>query len=260
VRAWFDRRVVSVWRRAQAARTGGDEVDARAAAVLVLMALILTAQHYYGDQPFFKKYVYQNTDNPHYALWSLGWWAGAKLIGYFLIPAFIVTVGFRARLRDYGLSTDGIVRHLWIYGAIFGAILPIVVIASFTQSFQTTYPFYKWAARSWFDFIVWELMYGATFFALEFFFRGFLLFGLERAIGAYAIFVMAVPYCMIHFDKPVPEVVGAIFAGIALGTLALATRSIWYGVLVHVSVAWTMDALAMWHVWGWPGSGRFVSP
>ena len=69
---------------------------------------------------------------------------------------------------------------------------------------------------------------------------------------------MVVPYCMVHFGKPVPEVVGAIFAGIILGTLALRTRSIWCGVLIHISVAWTMDLLALSHSTGWPQPGRFV--
>ena len=86
------------------------------------------------------------------------------------------------------------------------------------------------------------------------------MFGLKRALGSHAIFVMCVPYCMIHFHKPVQEVTGAIFAGIILGTLALRTRSIWCGVLIHVSVAWTMDLLALSHTTGFPGSGRFVGP
>ena len=164
----------------------------------------------------------------------------------------------RGRLRDYGLSTRGMSRHVWIYVALFAAILPIVIVASYTKPFVATYPFYKYAGRSWTDFIAWELMYAASFVALEFFFRGFLLFALERQMGAYAIFVMVVPYCMIHFNKPVAEVCGAIFAGVVLGTLAMATRSIWCGVLIHISVAWTMDCLALLHTTGLPGSGRFI--
>jgi len=53
-------------------------------------------------------------------------------------------------------------------------------------------------------------------------------------------------------------VCGSIFAGIVLGTLAMATRSIWCGVLIHVSVAWTMDCLALMHTTGFPGSGKFL--
>ena len=51
---------------------------------------------------------------------------------------------------------------------------------------------------------------------------------------------------------------GTACAGIILGTLALRTRSIWGGVLIHVSVAITMDLLALYHTVGLPGSGRFI--
>jgi membrane protease YdiL (CAAX protease family) len=56
---------------------------------------------------------------------------------------------------------------------------------------------------------------------------------------------MVVPYCMIHFGKPFLEALAAIAAGIVLGTLALKTRSIWCGVLIHVSVAISMDVAAL---------------
>jgi membrane protease YdiL (CAAX protease family) len=80
---------------------------------------------------------------------------------------------------------------------------------------------------------------------LEFFFRGFLLFALARYLGPLAIFVMIVPYAMIHFGKPLAECLGSILAGIALGTVALRTASIYGGVAVHCAVAWSMDLFAL---------------
>jgi membrane protease YdiL (CAAX protease family) len=151
------------------------------------------------------------------------------------------------RVRDYHVSPRGFFHHLWIYVLLFALILPGVILASRTQSFYQTYPFYKWANRSRFDLITWEALYAAQFVALEFFFRGFLLRGLRRAFGANAIFVMIVPYCMIHYQKPMPETFGAIGAGIILGTLAMRTRSIWGGVAIHIAVATTMDVLALGH-------------
>jgi membrane protease YdiL (CAAX protease family) len=50
---------------------------------------------------------------------------------------------------------------------------------------------------------------------------------------------------MIHYGKPLPETLGAIGAGVILGTLAMRTRSIWGGVLIHIGVAITMDMLAL---------------
>jgi uncharacterized protein len=68
---------------------------------------------------------------------------------------------------------------------------------------------------------------------------------LKRDLGAHAVFVAVVPYCMIHFQKPLPEALGAIVAGIILGTLSLRTGSVLGGAAVHVAVALTMDVLAL---------------
>ncbi len=257
----YRRWLLDPWQRlndeAAAERAANPGFDQRVLIALVACALILTFQHYYGDRPFFERHFPPDADDRFYSLKSYAWWSGSKLFGYFLIPVLILKIS-GARLRDYGLSFRGLRQHVWIYAALFAAILPVVVGASYTAAFRAQYPFYKLAARSWFDYFAWELIYGSSFFALEFFFRGFLLFTLKRTMGAYAIFVMIVPYCMIHFDKPVAEVCGAVFAGIILGTLSMVTRSIWCGVLIHLSVAWSMDALATAHTYGWPGDGRFI--
>ena len=69
---------------------------------------------------------------------------------------------------------------------------------------------------------------------------------------------MAVPYCMIHYGKPYLEANGAIVAGIVLGSLAMRTRSIYSGFLLHISVAVGMDLLSLYkrealpHIF-WPG-------
>ena len=78
------------------------------------------------------------------------------------------------------------------------------------------------------------------------FFRGWMVSALRTTLGAGAIFVMAVPYCMIHYGKPYLEAHGAIVAGIVLGSLAMKTRSIYSGFLVHITVAFGMDFLALW--------------
>ena len=72
-----------------------------------------------------------------------------------------------------------------------------------------------------------------------------MLFTMARYMGAYAIFVMVIPYAMVHFGKPFAETIGSIIAGTALGTLALRTRSIFGGVLIHIAIAWSMDILAI---------------
>ena len=99
------------------------------------------------------------------------------------------------------------------------------VIASRSESFQLAYPFYKWANRSAFNFWVWQGLYATQFAALEFFFRGFMLAGLRKSFGPGAVFVMVVPYCMIHFGKPLPETLGAIVAGIPDSASVISSRA-----------------------------------
>lgn len=216
--------------------------------VLVVVAVSLTVQEYFGQQTFFAKMWPPPTalsGDEYWQLKSFAWWSGWRVFGYIFIPLFVILLYPGERVRDYFLSIKGFTKKLWIYVVLFLLILPAVLYASTTESFRHTYPFYKLADRSTFDLWAWEAMYAAQFVALEFFFRGFMLKALAPRLGAAAIFVMIVPYCMIHYGKPLPETLGAIGAGLILGTLAMKTRSIWGGVFVHIAVAVTMDVMAL---------------
>jgi membrane protease YdiL (CAAX protease family) len=224
--------------------------------ILVTVAVSLTLQEYLGDRGFYEEHFHSwGPDDHYYTLRGFAWWSGWRVLGYVVIP-MIALAAMGERIRDYPVSPRGFFKHLWIYVALFALVLPAVLGASMTASFRHTYPFYRMANRSFFDLWAWEGLYAAQFLSLEFFFRGFILHGLRRVCGSNAVFVMIVPYCMIHYGKPMPETFGAIFAGLILGTLAMRTRSIWGGVLIHIGVATTMDVLAL-H--GCPdiGSGRF---
>jgi hypothetical protein len=268
-RALVDRYLLGPWRRiateaAEERRADGCEsprLDPRVPATLVLVALVMVFQEYYGDRDFFMRLFGERLAMHRYRdLLSFCWWTGSKLLGYIVVPLVALRLG-GAMLSNINLSPRGLVRHLRVYAILYLVVLPFVILASRTHAFQHTYPFYKLAGRSWRDLIAWELLYGSSFVALEFFYRGFILGMLRRSLGPYAIFVMIVPYCMIHFGKPAAESTGAIFAGIALGTLAMATRSIWGGVVIHISIAWTMDLLALLQTTGLPSAdaaGRFV--
>ncbi len=222
-----------------------DRFDPRPAMALVLCAVSLTLNEYVGSHGVFRSLFARFSGWHYFELASFAWWTGIRVVGYALVPGIILIMQGQ-RLNEHGVSAKGVTTHLWTYVALLLAILPLVVIASRTEPFLATYPFYTDASRSPFDLAVWEALYAVQFVALEFFFRGYLLFSLRPVMGVYSIFVTVVPYCLIHWPKPLPEVLGAIVAGTVLGTLALRTRSIWPGVAMHVAVAWTMDALALW--------------
>ncbi len=233
-------------------------MDHRPFIALVMIAMILTLQEYYGGRAYFETTIspmLSRLDAAHPGmqlqkfddLYGFGWWAFARSFGYAL-PFILWKLFYRSdSLLDFGLRTKGFFDHAWIYGLFLSAVLPAMLIVSQSPDFGTYYPFYKLSSRSWFDFLVWEAMYFVQFFALEMFFRGFWLGVLRRSFGSGAIFVMAVPYCMIHYGKPYLEACGAIVAGIALGSLSMKTRSIYQGFMVHITVAGLMDWLALRH-------------
>ena len=249
--------------RDPASRSGGDRSGGRARGeaatvqagwdfrplvVLITVAVSLTLQEYIGEREFFTRHFPDLAYGEYGELMRHGWWALWRFLGYVVIPVIVILCMPGERVRDYYLSFKNFRSKAGIYLVLFLLILPVVIAAPHLfPNFYLTYPFYKWANRSAFDLWAWEAMYAVQFMSLEFFFRGFMLKALRPRFGSYAIFVMVVPYCMIHYGKPMPETLGAIVAGTVLGTLAMRTRSIWGGVLIHIAVAITMDMMAVNH-------------
>lgn len=256
----------------------GRGFDWRPLIAFVLVAVVLTLQEYFGDRTTWARFVNQGLVfdwgggpggaathhlkifgpqrwmNParYPDLAPLAYWSFTRSLGYFVLPAIALKL-WGERVRDYGLRARGFLSHAWIYALFFGIVLVAVVLVAGTSEFANYYPFYKDASRSWKDFFLWELIYAAQFFTLEFYFRGFMVFSARDAMGSGAVLAMVVPYCMIHFGKPWAECLAAILAGVVLGTLALKTRSIWSGFLIHVTVAVSMDMAAMLQTRGLPG-------
>ncbi len=244
---------------------GGTYIDWKVIAVLLTTAVSLTLQEYLFSSEHLDTVVRAlepagagglldgicaaSRSPRNQALAGLIYWAVGTWITYVIIPVLVIKLVLRGRVRDYGVRVRGILGGSWIYLVFFGALVPWLLFFSRTGSFQAQYPFYGLQSDEplWPRFWIWEVFYATQFLCLEFFFRGFVLHGTRHRFGAYSIFVMTVPYCMIHYGKPMPETFSAIGAGIVLGLMSLKTRSIWLGAVLHVAVALSMDLLALWH-------------
>ncbi len=173
------------------------------------------------------------------------WWTAWHVIGYVLIPILVIKRVIKLPVADFGWRWNATSEHWQGYLLLLSPILVFVFIAASNQDFVAHYPFYQLAGRSWFDLIAWECLYLCQFICLEFFFRGFFLQALRPAVGANAVWIMCVPYLMIHFPKLWPEAGGAILFGLLLGILALRSSSIWGGFFVHAGVAVGMDLASL---------------
>lgn len=241
------------------------KTDLRPAACLLITAVVLTLQEYYGGRQIYDQMIRPLLADLERGGWSFvklakydelygyGWWVSSRVIGYVIIPLPLWKLLFRDdKLLDMGFRVKGFFSHLWIYAACLAFVVPAMLMVASQPDFGGYYPFYKQSSRSWFDLLAWESIYFVQFLALEAFFRGWMVGALRKSMGAGAIFVMAVPYCMIHYGKPYLEAHGAIVAGVVLGSLAMRTRSIYSGFLVHITVALLMDLLALWKRGGLP--------
>lgn len=179
---------------------------------------------------------------------GLAYWVVLVSVFYFVVPMLVIKFVWQEPLSSYGLRFT-FERGFWKLYAISAAVMiPLVYSMSHTAGFLAKYPFLKvyngdpYVGQT---LLIWELIYFFQFFGLEFFFRGFLVHSLKPALGIYSIFAMTVPYCMIHFGKPPAETLAAIFAGIFLGWLSYRNGNIWLGLLLHCTVAFSMDIFAL---------------
>jgi hypothetical protein len=169
---------------------------------------------------------------------------------YLLIPLFYGWYkGQIFETRFYGSTLDkfSFLPYLWL----FLWMLPLLIWASYQVDFIKSYPRYLPVNQednpyisSFQRVILFEISYVLQFFALEVFFRGFMVMALGKFLGAAAVYPMVAVYCFLHFFKPMPEALGSIFGGLILGIIAYYSRSVAGGVLIHVAIALTMELLA----------------
>jgi uncharacterized protein len=218
-------------------------LDKKVILICVLTALCLTMNKYL---PILLPPVYFSNNKQ---LSDLTNWVLILFIFYFIVPIIFIKACLKEDVSNYGLKWEGAFENYWIYIFMLCIMIPLVAFFSTTASFQEKYPFYGLhpGEKLFPYFWVWQGLYFLQFFALEFFFRGFMVHGLKHRFGIYSVLVMTIPYCMIHFGKPLPETIAAIIAGIALGFLSFKSRSVLLGVCIHYSVGLMMDLASLYH-------------
>jgi hypothetical protein len=212
-----------------------------------LFALVLLSLD--GSVPYLNNFIYDHFDT------QLTYWVykvSVNGISFFtiLIPLLIFHFIFDKQEKDYyGLNQQK--ADLKPYWSLLLLMMPLLLSASFLESFQRQYPMYKsnnayllLNVPEWVTALTYEIAYGLDFITVELLFRGFLVIGMIKILGRNAIVPMAVIYCMLHFGKPMGEAISSIFGGYILGVVAYETRSVWGGIIVHMGIAWLMELIA----------------
>ncbi|MBE7173118.1 MAG: CPBP family intramembrane metalloprotease [Williamsia sp.] len=186
----------------------------------------------------------------------ISFWGGAFLV--VVVPVLIIRFGFKEPLSSYGLGLPPRGRRsLAVIGTLVLLVvsLPAFYTGAHHPDMQALYPFYR-PFTGVPQFLIYELMYLPFFIAIEFIFRGYLLFGLAGVkdgelageekgfpgvfyFGRYALLIQMLSYTAWHLGKPIPEVFGTLFWGLAAGAVAYAIRSIWPIIIAH----WLLNIL-----------------
>lgn len=165
-------------------------------------------------------------------------------LSYLLGPVFVVWfVADRKAQPLYGFSAQ---NHKWkVYFMLLLCMVPLIAFASTQSDFLEYYPRLKKLSSLHapvYKQLVYELCYGLDYVSIELFFRGFMIMAFAKYVGINSVLPTACFYLSIHFGKPLGEAVSSFFGGTILGVISYHTRSIYGGVIIHVGIAWLMEA------------------
>jgi len=154
----------------------------------------------------------------------------------FLVPLiFILLTG--GKPKDYGLSLGkirlAIPLLLVLLAVLTGLAFLTVKLGAFGQAYFRAPESLGGRAS-----LLWS--YLVYMWAWEFINRGFLLVGLKRTVGVYAIYIQLLPFAILHAGKPPVELYGSILFGLVFGAYAYMVDSFVYCVLAHACFAFVI--------------------
>jgi membrane protease YdiL (CAAX protease family) len=180
-------------------------------------------------------------------LWE---WIFVHTVIYSLLPLVFVLKG-KIKGGEVGLSTGEFRTGLKYVGLLLALAMPFMLYGASLSSFKSYYPIWEPARTEISSFILLELAVMVMMFNTEFFYRGLLIFSLERELKKFnlskwtAILIQAAIYMIVHLGKPGLEVPYSFFVGIVFGWLALRTRSILPSYIAHYISSVIFDLLVI---------------
>jgi membrane protease YdiL (CAAX protease family) len=215
------------------------------AVILLSASVLLTVYRYYGSSAFFDRHLSGLFHGASYGtLYGVLYQFASCLLWMLIVPAVLLRFVLRRRLPDVGMRVGDAKAGLLLLAVLLPLAVLLLVPTSRQPDFRAEYPLFRGAGAALSLFVIYELLYAVYYIAWEFFFRGFMLFGLKDFVGAAnAILIQTVPSTLLHIGKPDGEIFAAVVAGVVFGIIALRTRSIVYVFLLHWLVGVTLDVL-----------------
>jgi membrane protease YdiL (CAAX protease family) len=220
-------------------------MDRKVIVIFLSVAVLQTISWYITSRNFFRINFFPSfQNNPDVYLYEYLYWFVGDFITLFILSVLIIKFILKESLNDYGLQL-GDYRVGFLFSTIFILVMiPTVWFFSATPDFAEKYPLLLSTRINWSQFFIYETGMIIYMVGWEFFWRGFMLFGLKERFSFYAVLIQMIPFVILHNGKPMAETFGAIAGGIALGVLAFRTRSIYYCVVTHIGVMFSIDLIS----------------
>ncbi len=220
-------------------------LDKKVIIIFLSVAVLQTVSWYFTSRRFFRINFFNDLQfNSNVYLIEFLYWFVGDFFTFFILGILIVKFVLKEKLSNYGLQLGDYKIGFKISFIFLAFMIPLIWFFSSTPQFSNTYPHLPEARQSWVILLIFESGMLIYMIAWEFIWRGFMLFGLEEKFGYYAVLIQMIPFLILHNGKPAPETFGAILGGIALGILALRTRSIIYCVITHIGVMFSIDLIS----------------
>jgi membrane protease YdiL (CAAX protease family) len=152
------------------------------------------------------------------------------LLYYFTLPVLSIILILRKNPLDFGLRLGN--SKLWSIHVATACLVSLVLV--YLSSHVSMVNEYYSPKKSSLGYYI--ATQAAILFSLEFFYRGFLIFGLRDKFKEGAILVQMVPFAILHIGKPEIEAIGCIVSGIYFGYLVYRSNSCWPAFLIHIFV------------------------
>ncbi|NDB79101.1 hypothetical protein EB155_04470 [archaeon] len=160
----------------------------------IFIAMIMLIVEYFGWQGPFSKigknFSFIRADIESFSFYAQVFTSLSFMTFFFILPLIFNLVFPVTTDEGTGLGGFNIKLSFEVYLPIVIVMLPVIWIATSSPNFYRFYPLYR--PDSLEMFFVYELIYATQFIGIEYFFRGFGLFRLEKIMPGYAIALMVI--------------------------------------------------------------------
>jgi membrane protease YdiL (CAAX protease family) len=162
---------------------------------------------------------------------------------YGAAPGVVIAFMLDGHPEQYGLAPA---MHMNPLVLALMAVLACATLMYFSRrsTLYRRYPEVRLAATSASQFALSSVSYLLYFFAYEFMFRGFLLFGMVRHAGTWGAAVLSTFFsALVHLRTPVSVILGSMATGLLFAKVALWAGSLWPIFILHSGIGIGMDLL-----------------